>query len=487
MAPQLRFRHWLPWLLAVSLTLGAWGAWRLWGPELTAGRHPIVLSLEGPERWEGVAPAQRLGILLIIKDHLEVFQGRTVVEEANLGAPLDGSIAQVTLGGRRSGNELALEIHCLGPGKREARWSLPLASPQATLQAFLAHFGAKADPGMGLLTREPRNFWDLAEATGTPIDGDPLGPMHLAEDLVRREPQCAGAWATLAFLTYWQLAREGGRADTEDYHRCDALFRHTLAMVPHYPRAVDDFAGYKTDTGDSREALKTTLAALKKYPRVAHLHGALAYPARISGLLEGASRAIRARDALAGFHRFERDQVENTHLYRGDWDLFARSLGPGSDALPEPSRDFYRGYVHLLTGHREQARFFFARAHSRPGGWVQFEVLARVFEHALAGDREGALRELRALKAERARLRVPDGEFTFKLAEAFGFLGEPDEALETANRAFAQGFGCTRWYQESPFLSRIPREARWNALLQHLQERQHLMEEAFPARRFGPR
>lgn len=486
-ASPSRLRHGLAWLLAALLALGGWGAWSLWGPNLAAGNHPIALSLAGPEAWEGVNPAQKLGILILLQDHLEVLQGRTVVEEANLGGPPEGEAVRVILGGRRSGDDLALEVHCLGPGNREARWILPAASPQASFQACLKRLGVKADPRLGLLSREAAPFWDLAEATGARIDEDPVRALRLAEGLVQRDPGCAGAWATLSALTYWQLGREAARTDTERFHHCDALFRKTFELVPHYPRAVDDFAGYKTDIGNAREAMETAFAALRKYPRVAHLHGALAYPARVSGLLEGASRALRARDALVGFHRFERNQVENTYLYRGDWDLFEWTLGPGSDALPEPSRDFYRGYIHLLKGRPDRARPFFSRAQKAGGSWIQFEALARVFELALSDEQPRALRELRALKAERALLRVPDGEFTFKLAEAFGYLGDTEDATETALRAFAQGFGCTRWYQESPFLAQVPRQARWNALSQHLKERQQLMEQAFPARRFGPR
>jgi hypothetical protein len=480
-------RYGLPWLLIALVALGGWGAWRHWGPVLTASRRPIVLALAGPESWKDISSSQRLGILILLQDHLEVLQGRTVVEATRLDAPAGSAAIRVTLAGTRIGDNLALDVQCLGPGDHQARWLLPASTPQASFQTLLTHFGVKMDPRRGILTADAARFWDLAEATGGRIDQDPIRSLRLAEDLVQREPRCAGAMATLSALTYWRLGREAGRVDTGQFHRCDELFRRTLELIPHYPRAVDDFAGYKTDTGDPREAMETTFAALRKYPRVAHLHGALAYPARISGLLEGASRALRARDALVGPHRYEGGEAENTYLYRGDWDLFEWSLGPGSDSHPEPSRDFYRGYVNLLKGHPDRARHFFVRAQSVRGSWVQFESLAHIFELALSGEQERSLRELRALKADRSLLRVPDGEFTFKLAEAFAFLGATEEATETAQRAFAQGFGCTRWFQESPFLTSVPRQARWNALSQHLKERQQLVEIAFPARRFGPR
>jgi hypothetical protein len=82
-------------------------------------------------------------------------------------------------------------------------------------------------------------------------------------------------------------------------------------------------------------------------------------------------------------------------------------------------------------------------------------------------------------------LRVSDGEFTLRMAEAAAFLGDSVLALELAERAYIQGFGCTRWYQQSPLLAPIRGTARFASLVQHLQERQAMLEQRFPLRRFG--
>jgi len=480
-----RTRSTLSWMLGLLVIVGACAAWLLWGPLPVFGRTPIVLVLGPAETWEGITPQQKIGLLLLLKDHLEVIHGQTVVEETNLEAPADSIASRVILSGKRSGDALSLSLRILGAGAREGQWVLPMATPRAAFEACLGQLRTKLDPDLPILPKTPAVFWDLAESTGARMEQDPAPALKLAQRVVDREPGCGGGWATLAVLTYWQLSREAAASSAESFHHCDALFRKTFALVPHYPRAVDDFAGFKTDLGNPREALEVTFAALRKYPRVAVLYSSLAYPARTSGLLEGAARALRTRDSLAGFHRFERDTVENTHLYLGNWDLFEQLLGPGSDEINEPSRDFYRGYIKLVKGRPDQARPYFVRAQRVKGSWAQFETLAHVFEQALSDNREGALKTLRQLKAGRTLLRVPDGEFTFKLAEAFAFQGEPEEATETALRAYAQGFGCTRWYQESPFLAQVPRQARWNALMQHLKERQQLMEQIFPASRFG--
>lgn len=448
-----------------------------------AERPPIVLAMGPAEAWPGTTATQRHGLLILFKDHLEILGNLTVVEETNLQASTSG--IRVVLAARPTPEGLALRLQ--GPDLPGGALDLPSqGAPEAFAKAGQAlGLPRRAEPGR-LLPADPADIWELAALTGVRMEEDPAPALTRAEALAAREPGCASAWATAAALAYWQLTREGGQATVDDFARVEGLFRRAFALVPHHPRAVDDFVGFKTDQGNPRQALDTLFEALGHYPKVAHLHGALAYPARVSGLLEGAHRALAARDRLAGPHRFERDLVENTPLYRGDTARFEAALGEGHPGVSEPSRDFYRGYARLLRGRSAEAHPYFVRAQAVAGSWPAFERLAQVYQLGLEGQHGKALATLRQLKTERARLRVPDGEFTFKLAEAYGFLGEPHEALETAARAFAQGFGCTPWYERTPFLAGVRHLPRWNNLQQHLRERQALMERLYPAERFGP-
>src|SRR5206468_1334483 len=91
---------------------------------------------------------------------------------------------------------------------------------------------------------------------------------------------------------------------------------------------------------------------------------------------------------------------------------------------------------------------------------------------------------LEKLELERVQVRVPDGELTFKVAEAYGYLGQPRLALEVMGKAAVQGFGCTRWYERSPFLAGARQLPAWPRLLLTLQERQGLLETRFPPSRF---
>lgn len=470
-------------MAASSLLLGILGLAAGWWARRTPEPPPIVLAGAPVEAWPGATAAQRHGILILLKDHLEILGNLTVVEEANLQASPSGN--RVLVSARPGPGGVALRLQ--GSGLPGGGLDLPPMAPAEAFALAGEALGLRRRAGPGrLLPADSAAFWELAALTGVRMEEDPAPALVRAEALAAREPGCASAWATAAALAYWQLAREGGQATVDDFARVEGLFRRAFALAPHHPRAVDDFVGFKTDQGNPRQALDALFEALERYPKVAHLHGALAYPARVSGLLEGASRALAARDRLAGPHRFERDLVENTPLYRGDTARFETDLGQGHPGAPEPSRDFYRGYARLLRGRPAEAHPYFVRAQAAAGSWPAFERLAQIYQLGLEGRRREALAVLGNLKSERARLRVPDGEFTFKLAEAYGFLGEPHQALETAARAFAQGFGCTPWYERTPFLAGVRHLPRWHNLRQHLQERQALMERLYPAERFGP-
>ena len=127
----------------------------------------------------------------------------------------------------------------------------------------------------------------------------------------------------------------------------------------------------------------------------------------------------------------------------------------------------------------------FRRAERDPSAQKHVAQLAKAFRLQLEGHHPEALAALSELDRQRTGLRVPDGEFTFSMAEAAAYLGDQGQAMDLAHRSFSQGFGCTQWYERSPLLSSLQGLPRWKALLQHLHERQALMEARYSARDFG--
>ncbi|WP_306598625.1 hypothetical protein [Geothrix sp. 21YS21S-2] len=446
-----------------------------------SSRAPLELRLAPATAFQGLTPLERRGFGVLFKDCLEYRTGLAVVEsEAVLpGGPQEA----LTVSLERPEGKVRMHLVLQRAGRPVRTGDLNADSPDAAVGAALAWLGLEDRARGLLLPRDPAFFWDLARMTASRPAGSIEGDLDVCGRILAQEPGCAGAWLARARLLNNHIL-DDNRAPAHLQDRCEQDFLTALALAPDCPRAATLFGRFRTEIGNQRAALDLLLDAIRRSPRAPRLYEAVAYAARSAGLLEGASRALARRDALSGPSRGEADITENTYLYRGELDRFETVLGPGSATEPDALRDFYRGYARLLRGDRAGAARHFHRAAATPGGNRAFMDLAGVYELGLAGRHEAALEELRRLWAERIPIRIPDGEFTFKLAEAFGFLGSPAEAQDVANRAFAQGFGCLRWYEQSPFLAGARGTLRWAALEQHLSERLALMEATYPRSRF---
>lgn len=444
---------------------------------------PLRFHLTAGDPLRGLTPLQRRGFGILLKDCLEYRTGLVVVEsEAALptpGAPRDS--LSVSL--ERTPGKLSMHLVLEREGRSGRTGDVAAETPAQAVSCALAWLGLEDRSPDLLLPRDPAFFWDLAELTASRPEGSIQDELEKCDRILEREPGCAGAWLTRARLVNNHIL-DDNRAPASLQDRCEKDFLTALALAPDCQRAATLFGRFRTEIGNQRAALDLLLDAIKRNPKAPRLYESVAYAARSAGLLEGASLALARRDALTGLSRGEADITENTYLYLGNVDRFDTVLGPGSDQEADTLRNFYRGYVRLMRGDRVGAAGHFHRAASLPGGIRAFRDLARVYELGLGGKRDAALEELRRVWAERIPIRIPDGEFTFKLAEAFGFLGSPTEAQDVANRAFAQGFGCLRWYQASPFLACARGTLRWAALEQHLQDRLALMEASYPRSRF---
>jgi hypothetical protein len=368
---------------------------------------------------------------------------------------------------------------------RDARGSVAEAEdvPLQSLQRVFTTLGFRSRDLSRFLPVDPAGFWELADLSG-PFTFDQLRSRRTQSlALADRFPDSAAVLYRAAYAHLRLLIVEAS-SRTDALAACDRLFQRALAVLPDYPRALYQYCRFKTDVGAGRESLELAMRFRDRFPNHPLAYGALAYAGRNAGLLEGAQTALVARESLAGERVADPGLGENTHLYRGDLDRFERSLvsAPGTPA--SPVRVFYQAYARLLRGDRAGALLLFRECRSQPGRVIQFEALAEVYECALTDRTDEALARLRGLRDTRTQLRVPDGEFTFKLAEAFAFLGSHSEAVDMAASAFSQGFGCTRWYRQAPFLREVQSSPRWQTLLKHLQEREALLAEHYPARTF---
>lgn len=444
-----------------------------------------VLVEAGPS-WANLDRAQQDGLLLLVEDLLQE-GGATTLEGLPAGSPLPPGALRLRVDAERDGARLRIRARWeLGQGGGSLDTSMD-PTPQAGLLRLTRELGFADSRAAALLPSDPLDLPLLLEGLGaTVVGGDRAVEFFLpSADLLRiNESGCAAATFVRAQAQYRRLLT-ASPGDLQAQMRCAETFREALAQLPDYPRAAHYSARFLTDVGDQRGALELLFKALRAHPQEAQLQAAVAYAARTAGLLEGSRRALARRDALLGFPGEIRGLAENTYLYSGDWGRFDLSLGLGSEERVDPVGDFYRGYLRLLRGDKGAALPFLQRASRSQGESSQFEALATAYRLGLEGRGPEASKLLQGLEQTRVQVRVPDGEYTFKLAEAHAFLGQPAEAMQMASRAFSQGFGCTEWYLKSPLLEPLREQPRWKALVQHLEERQRLLEQRFPAEDFG--
>ncbi len=481
--------------LAFLLLLGGGGslAWLLARRGVRAPLR-IVLITPPMAASEGLEAGQGRAIGAMIQDHLE-HEGRfaiTSVTEAP--ADLDLLLGQnrtllVQAEPRRRGDDLDLSYR-FAWGRQLAKgspvpWAFHKAGalpPAQAFEAFLKTFPEPVKrPSMCLVSKSVSVFWDLVQSGAWRLQNQHLEEaIALTEQATRLDPTCASAWILLGNLRYRRMldSPEGFRQEQAD---TEASLQRGLALAPVHPRGTFLLSLLKSDSGNQREALDLLLLARRKQSHNPTLLTGIAYAARGMGLLPLARRAMDLRDNLA-FARLQPQSVDITCLYTGEIQRFEASLQeqPGHLRSASGVLPFYRGYLALVRGDRALAHREFLAAATLPNGYPNIVRLSEIYDLILRDKKDEAWKKLREYEQERTGMREPDGEFTIRLAEAYALMGDRASAMEMANRAFARGFGCTTWYEHSPMLEPLRGLPKWKALIQHLKERQALMEDRFP-------
>jgi tetratricopeptide (TPR) repeat protein len=478
-------------LLALALA-GGWLAWRRAHPPVL---RVLLLDPElGTDAGLDEPLASALGVL--VKDALEVQAGASVSytvgvprQEAWRGMRSDALVLR--LAPRRRGEALALGaswawVSDLQAGRDWRQFAPGVAAPPEALEGLVQALPlpVRRPPPAPLVPLRPRAFWALVEAWGGASSADYASARALLDRADAEEPGCAAIHFARGQLEFFK-ALQSEQNDAKGLGDAEAALLEGLQRFPRHPRGSWLLARLRTDTGNLKEALEGVLDARRSYPNALPLLLALTYAGRYAGLLDLAAAAeARADELWAEPGRPVRLQV--TFLYRGDWDRYERSLWTKPGDVTNSTVLVFRGQLNLCRGRRAQALQDFREVSELGVGYAQFIRLGKVFRAILEGD-PGARPELDALARSRIGLRVPDGEFILNLAEAYVLLGDLPRAQELAEKAFYAGFTCARWFETNPILAPLRKTPRWEALIQHVRERQAILVARFPARRWGLR
>ncbi|HJV48965.1 MAG TPA: hypothetical protein VJ549_06795 [Geothrix sp.] len=438
------------------------------------------------------------GLETLLSDCLEVLGGATVTHAPALPAPAElrhfaPQTRLLRFRGRRDGDQLSLTLEWNTVARLLSNdpWTQetsPSQEPAKAVAYLVEHgpVGLRFHQMEALVPASPAQFWPLLE--GLSIRDDRSAVEHLAasQALVDAEPRCATAWVALGdhlYRSFWVNPDQAGIGLNSRTHHA---FQMAAGLVPGHPRATFLWSMMLTDTGNQRMALQILRDAIRLRPGIPDLYLGTAYAGRTSGLLAGARRAlIRREDLLGPLATPSSWFTETTYLYLGDQAAFARELARASTIRRDANILFYQGYFALLQGRPQQA-LEFMRAGSDPAMTpIPFRDLCRVYRAYLEGRPSEGLAELREIDEVRGKLRIPDGEWTFKEAEAYALLGDADRGIDCATRAFVQGFSCAAWYETSPFLARVREHPRWPTLRRNIRERQAVLEGSFPPSAFG--
>jgi len=481
-------------LFLFVLGVGGGMAWLLAARGL---RSPLRVLLITPsqESVVGLDPATCRALGALVQDHLEAFGQAAVTSVTEVPGDLEALRSQprtlmVLLEPSRQGEALVLSYRyawadSLAKGKAPA-WIRCQGEPLPPAEAFDAFLGGfpKRLHRLGTLSLVPRQsacFWDLIGASAWRLRNERLEEaMALAERAVAAEPSCASSWILLGNLRYRRMLNNPA-AFRQEQAETEAMIQRGLGLAPYHPRGIFLLSLLKADGGNQAEALALLMQARRRQPYNPTLLTGIAYAARGAGLLPLSRRAMDLRDELA-FGSLQPQAVDITYLYTGEVQRFEANLQeqPGHLRSTSGVLPFYRGYLALVRGDRVLAQREFKAAAALANGYPNILRLSQIYDLILEGQKDEAWKKLREYDQERIGMREPDGEFTLRLAEAYALMGDRASAMDMAERAFARGFGCTAWYEHSPMLESLQALPKWKALMQHLRERQSLMEDRFP-------
>jgi len=293
---------------------------------------------------------------------------------------------------------------------------------------------------------------------------DFLLAVQMLEKSAELNPNYALTWAYLG-KAYDAIAsfQFGGR---EQYRKAQNAYERALSLQPAQIETRVYMANMFTDTGRVEQAIPLLREALKANPNHPEAHWELGYAYRFAGALnESVLECERARQLDPGVKL--NSSAFNSYLYLGQYEKFLRALPKDNDV---PLIVFYRGFGEYYSQRWEQAAVDFDRAFELDRSLLHAQ-LGKALSYCIRHQCEKGLDLLRAAEGKVNERGVSDPEAIYKIAQAYGVLGDRASALRVLKSSISSGFFSYPYLVNDPLLDSLRKEAEFNLLIAGARQR----------------
>jgi tetratricopeptide (TPR) repeat protein len=165
----------------------------------------------------------------------------------------------------------------------------------------------------------------------------------------------------------------------------------------------------------------------------------------------------------------------NAYLYMGRYDEFLQSLPRTSETA---FIVFYRGFGEYHKKDWEAAARDFDRAFELDPSLLQAQV-GKALSFAIAKQRAKGLQILHEAEDRIKERDVRDSEAIYKIAQAYGVLGDRASATRVLRYSIEHGFFAYPYFTADPLLSSLRNEPEFARLMKMAEERHRAFKKAF--------
>jgi DNA-binding winged helix-turn-helix (wHTH) protein/TolB-like protein len=295
--------------------------------------------------------------------------------------------------------------------------------------------------------------------------------IEMLEKSAEIDPSYALTWAYLG-QSYNSTAsfQVSGR---EQYQRARAALQRALELQPHQPEASIFLANLFIDTGEVETAVPLLRQTLQSNPNNAAAHWELGYAYRFGGALKESVQECELARQIDPTVR-SNGSVLNAYLYLGQYAKFLASL---PDADDSSFLVFYRGFGEYHQRDLDHAAMDFDVAYRLEH--TMYTQTGKALGDAITDRKSEGVKLLRELEDKIQQRGVGDPEGTYKIAEAYGVLGDKASALRMLRYSIQHGFFAWPYFTSDPLLTSLHDEPQFSELMTMARDRHTAFKKRF--------